>query len=225
MKNKPIYDITPFTVLDYPDHLAAILWFAKCQMRCQYCYNRDMVLGEGKIDEVEVLRFLEKRRGLLEGVVLSGGEATLFHRLVPFIERIKNLGFKIKLDTNGLKPEVVQELIEKKFIDYVALDYKAPEEKFSSITGNNNFDAFSRTLDYLIKSYLPFEVRTTVHTDLLNVAEINKIIGDLVLRGYTGTYYLQRFLHTDSLLGAVKEEKHAFAKEHISSELDVVWRE
>lgn len=225
MKTKPIYDITPFTVLDYPDHLAAILWFAKCQMRCAYCYNRDIVLGEGKIDEEEALRFLEKRQSLLEGVVLSGGEATLYNRLIPLCENIKNLGYKIKLDTNGLKPSIVQELIEKKLIDYVALDYKAPKETFPSITGNKSFDLFSATLNFLIKTNFPFEVRTTVHNDLLNVGEINKIIDDLVLRGYDGTYYLQRFFYTDTHLGTVHEEDNTFTKEHISTALDVVWRE
>ncbi|MBD3807083.1 MAG: anaerobic ribonucleoside-triphosphate reductase activating protein [Epsilonproteobacteria bacterium] len=225
MNQKPLYDITPFTSLDYPDHLAAIFWFAKCQMRCVYCYNRDMVLGEGMIDENEALDFLEKRQGLLEGVVLSGGEATLFSGLVSFCKKIKNLNYKIKLDTNGLNPQMVQELVEKNLLDYVALDYKAPKEKFQSITKDKHFDAFSKTLNFLIKSDFPFEVRTTVHADLLRTEEVNRIISDLRKRGYVGKYYLQQFLFTDTILGKVKEEKDTFDRRDLSSELEIVWRE
>ncbi len=225
MPHKPLYDITPFTALDYPDHLATIFWFAKCNMRCVYCYNRDIVFGEGKISEEEALAFLDSRIGLLEGVVLSGGEATLYSDLVEFCQKIKQKKFKIKLDTSGINFEMVYTLVENDLIDYIALDYKAPKEKYFEITKDKHFDSFSKTLNFLIQKQFPFEVRTTVHSDLLRVEEINRIIKDLLKRGYSGTYYLQPFVFTEHTIGKVKEEKKPFDRSRLSNELKVVWRE
>jgi pyruvate formate lyase activating enzyme len=222
---KPIYDITPFTALDYPDHLATIFWFAKCNMRCVYCYNKDIVFGEGKISQEEALDFLDSRVGLLEAVVLSGGEATLYSDLPELCRKIKQKKFKIKLDTNGLNPDMIQMLVEKSLVDYIALDYKAPKEKFLSITKDKHFDRFSKTLNFLIKTQFPFEVRTTVHSDLLRVEEINRIVKDLIKRGYKGTYYLQPFVFTDNTIGRVKEETNTFDRSLLSAELKIVWRE
>ena len=224
MLHKPLYDITPFTALDYPDHLAAIFWFAKCNMRCVYCYNKDIVFGEGKITEEEAIAFLQSRIGLLEAVVLSGGEATLYNDLVAFCKKIKQLKFKIKLDTNGLNPEMVQVLVENRLVDYIALDYKAPKEKYFEITKDKHFDSFSKTLNFLIQNQFSFELRTTVHSDLLRVEEINRIIKDLLKRGYRGTYYLQPFVFTENTIGKIQEEKNAFDTSQLSNELKVVWR-
>lgn len=224
MLNRPLYDITPFTALDYPDHLATIFWFAKCNMRCLYCYNRDIVFGEGKISIEEALNFLKSRKNLLEGVVLSGGEATYYNALIAFCQAIKALGFKIKLDTNGVNPKMVEHLIHQKLVDYIALDYKAPKEKFLSITKNKHFDDFSKTLNFLIRKKFPFEVRTTVHGDLIRVEEVNRIIKDLHKRGYHGTYYLQPFLFTPETIGKVKKEQKPFDFSKLSTELKVIIR-
>ena len=224
MPSDPIYDITPFTALDYPDHLAAIFWFAGCNMRCGYCYNKEIVFGEGSIGVEEALSFLKSRIGLLEGVVLSGGEATLYEKLPELCRKIRELDFKIKLDTNGLNPDRVQLLVENGLIDYIALDYKAPKEKYHQITRDKHFDRFSKTLNFLIAADFPFEVRTTVHNDILRVEEINRIIGDLAKRGYKGVYYLQPFVYTDNLIGKVKEAKSRFDHSRLSDELRVVWR-
>ena len=156
MSTTPIYDITPFTALDYPEHLAAIFWFAGCNMRCPYCYNPDIVLGEGKISHRQALDFLQKRRGLLDGVVLSGGEATLYPELPELCQEIKSLGYKVKLDTNGVNPQMLLRLIEEGALDYVALDYKAPKQKFQAITKNKHFDHFSLSLSELLQSDVTF---------------------------------------------------------------------
>ncbi len=224
MPHKPLYDITPFTALDYPDHLAAIFWFAKCNIRCVYCYNKDIVFGEGEITEEEAIAFLQSRVGLLEAVVLSGGEATLYNDLVEFCKKIKQLKFKIKLDTNGLNPKLVQILVENRLVDYISLDYKAPKEKYFEITKDKHFDSFSKTLNFLIQKQFSFEVRTTIHSDLLRVEEINRIIKDLIKRGYIGTYYLQPFVFTENTIGKIQEEKNTFDTSQLSSALKVVWR-
>ena len=224
MPHKPLYDITPFTTLDYPEHLAAIFWFAKCNMRCTYCYNRDIVFGEGERSEDEAIAFLNSRTGMLEAVVLSGGEATLYGGLPAFCARIRAEGFKIKLDTNGLNPTMVQTLVANRLVDYIALDYKAPKEKYLALTKDKHFDRFSETLNFLIDSRFPFEVRTTVHSDLLRAEEINRIIRDLIRRGYTGTYYLQRFVYTEHTIGRIKPERNAFDAALLDAEIRVVWR-
>lgn len=191
----PIYSLTPFTLLDFPEHTACIIWFSGCNMRCAYCHNPQIVKGKGteKIDYI--LAFLEKRRGLLDGVVLSGGEATLYPGLPAFARKIKEMGYAIKLDTNGTRPDVVQNLLNEGLLDYVALDYKAPPEKFKAVTGIDKFRHFEKTLDLLCnKNAVYFEIRTTVHTALINERDIATIINHLENRQYKGTYYIQNFL-------------------------------
>jgi pyruvate formate lyase activating enzyme len=224
MNTTPIYDITPFTALDYPEHLASIFWFAGCNMRCPYCYNPDIVLGEGKLSIEDALGFLQSRRGLIEGVVLSGGEATQYAELPAFVKQVRALGFKIKLDTNGADPQMLYTLMQEKLLDYVALDYKAPKQKFQEITRNKHFDAFSTSLNLLIQSPMTFEVRTTVCSDLLSEEDINRIIVDLYRRGYAGTYYLQTYIEDTPHLGRMKQQKHRFDKSKLSDRLAVVWR-
>ena len=224
MGYKPIYDITKFTALDYPEHLAAIIWFARCNMRCPYCYNTDIVFGEGKISEDEALKFLKSRIGLLEGVVLSGGECTLQEGILDFCQKIKELGFKIKLDTNATQYEKVVSLVENSLIDYIAVDYKAPEYKFHKITKNTNFENFSKTVDYLIKKEFLFEARTTVHSSLLDEDDINWIIKDLQNRGYKGIYYLQNFLYDENTIDKVEKQKKELDRSKIVDLIKIEYR-
>jgi pyruvate formate lyase activating enzyme len=203
-----IYSIQKFSTLDFPGRLCAILWFSGCNMRCPYCYNKDVVFGSKQIEEDEVIKFLKTRVGLLDGVSFTGGEATLYKNLIPFSEKIKDLGFEIKLDTNGINFDVVKELVDKNLVDFVALDFKAPKEKFESITKSKHYDKFEKTLGYLIDSNVDFEVRTTVHTDLLDENDINEIIKVLHQKGYKNTYYLQNYFETDKeTLGNIGPQK------------------
>jgi pyruvate formate lyase activating enzyme len=203
LADKTIFDITKFTTLDFPNNPACILWFSKCNMACLYCYNSQIVRGEGKYTNREILDFLHTRIGKLNGVVLSGGECTLYPHLIELCEEIKELGFKIKVDTNGLKPDVIKDLIEYSLVDYIALDYKAPPSKFTQITKATSNEKFYKTLDFLIDKDFRFEVRTTVHSDLLQNADINAIILDLKNRKYKGIYYLQNFLQVEDTLGNI----------------------
>ena len=108
LRVKPIENITPFSLLDFQDLCACIIWFTGCNMRCSYCYNPEIVFGKGKYNFEEAIQFLQKRINLLDGVVLSGGECTLHKELIPFVKEIKNLGFKIKIDTNGTYPSKIK---------------------------------------------------------------------------------------------------------------------
>jgi pyruvate formate lyase activating enzyme len=215
---RPIYSLTPFTLLDYPHKSACILWFAGCNMRCLYCYNPEIVFGKGIISFENVLQFLKSRSHLLDAVVFSGGECLLHKSSVSFIAEVKKMGFLVKIDTNGSKPEILKELIKKELIDYVALDFKAMPENFEKITQSKLFIPFEKSLLLLLQSGIPFEVRTTVHSELLKKNDIQQMISYLEKIGYVGNYYIQHFVN-----GAPTIEKlgHSFKdleNENLSTE-------
>jgi len=203
----PICDITPFTLQDFPDHTACILWFGGCNMRCAYCHNPQLVLGKKKrLDWKEIRQFLKERQNLLDGVVLSGGECTLTPDLPDFIKNLRKMGYKIKLDTNGLRPDVLDILLSNRQLDYVALDYKAPRNKFQRITGRSQFDTFRRSLEMLCAQDIPFEVRTTVHTGLMDESDVKAIMADLEQLNFRGNYYIQNFQPAPSTLQPLPEQ-------------------
>ena len=220
-----IYSFQKFSSLDFPERLSAIVWFSGCNMRCRYCYNKDVVFGKKQIEEEEFLEFLKKRVGLLDGVTFTGGCPTMYPNLINFADKIKKMGFEIKLDTNGINLEIIKELVEKKLVDYIALDFKAPKEKFYEITKNSNYNKFEKTLDFLINSDVEFEVRTTVHTDLLDENDINDIINELYKKGYKGTYYLQNFFETDKeTIGNLPPQKRKLNLSKINQKIPIEFR-
>lgn len=192
---KPIHSITPFTLLDYPHKSACILWFAGCNMRCLYCYNPEIVFGKGTITFEKTIQFLKSRQKLLDAVVFSGGECLLHKDNISFVTEIKKMGFLIKIDTNGSQPKVLEELIQNQIIDYVALDFKAMPANFEKITQSKLFSNFEKSLSLLLQSQIPFEVRTTVHSELLNKNDIADMISYLENSGYEGNYYIQYFVN------------------------------
>ena len=194
-------------------------------MRCLYCYNKDVVFGKKQIEEKEFLDFLKKRTGLLDGVTFTGGCPTMYQNIINFAKKIKEMRFDIKLDTNGINFDVIRELVEKKLVDYIALDFKAPKEKFYEITKNKNYEKFEKTLDYLINKNVAFEVRTTVHTDLLDEKDINKIIDILNEKNYKGTYYIQNFFETDKeTIGNIGPQKRKLDTSKINKKIPVEFR-
>lgn len=194
-------DITPLTFLDYPKKAACIFWYRGCNLRCPYCYNPDLALAKSK-GNVDELAFLKERVGFLDAVVLSGGESTLVPHLPELCRRIKALGYLIKIDTNGSNPHVIKALLEDKLIDYVALDHKMPAARTWTLpSGQPLYDRFVETLHLLQAHALPHEVRTTVHPDLLDEADILSMVREAQSLGYDGTYYLQFFFQTDHTLG------------------------
>ena len=190
---KIVHSITAFTLLDYPDHTACILWFAGCNMKCSYCYNPEIVFGKGSYSIPEIISFLEKRRGLLDAVVFSGGECLLHKESIELMILIKSMGFLIKVDTNGSKPERLQEAIELRLIDFVALDFKATKKKFNVITDSNFYTKFLECLSILQTTKTPFVVRTTIHSELLDKEDLLQMIQVLTTQNYSGNYYLQPF--------------------------------
>ena len=220
---KIIYNITPFTTTDYKDHLSCVAWFNSCNMRCQYCYNPDIVNSKSGLYTVEdLLIFLNKRVGLLDAVVLSGGEATI-HDLLPVCKEIKKLKYKIKLDTNGSNPKQLEELINHKLLDYIAIDFKAPKDKFKLITKSQQYDNFIKSLRILEKSKIKYEVRTTLHNDLLDEDDINEMQDVLLSNNYEDDFYIQKFLEVENI-GNLKASNYMFDNSKLNSDLNIIWR-
>lgn len=223
---KGIFSLTPFTLLDYPHKTACIVWFAGCNMRCLYCYNPDIVLGKGKIAFNEVLSFLKTRKGLLDGVVLSGGECTLHKKIIDFIKEIKAMGFEIKIDTNGSNPKILNSLIHNQLIDYVALDYKSLPHTFKQLTQSGLFSEFEESISLLIRSNVPFEVRTTFHSSLISENDFVKMIEYLESKNFEGNYYVQHFMNNVPTLSKLDDSnKKIQIKDFSTSKIKVIFRE
>ncbi|BAK73445.1 radical SAM domain-containing protein [Arcobacter sp. L] len=161
---------------------------------------------EGNYSFFEILEFLKSRVGLLDAIVLSGGEASLYD-LETFCKKIKELGFKIKLDTNGTNLNLVKNLTKKGLVDFIAIDFKAPKYKFSQITATNFYEKVIDTIKYLIKIGFDFELRTTINTRLLDEKDINFMIETISCLNYKGIYYLQNFIETSSNIGNIKKSR------------------
>lgn len=221
---KNVYSLTKFTTTDYAGHLSCVVWLNRCNFRCLYCYNDDLVFNKTANHSLnDVLGFLEKRKGLLDAVVISGGEATQ-HDLIDFCKEVKALGFKIKLDTNGTDLKQIQKLIELNLLDYMAIDFKAHKDKFYAITKKNLYNKFIDTIKFLISIDFDFELRTTVNSQLLNEEDINIMIDVLIKLGYKNSYYLQNFLLTSSNIGNIKEGLELDKSLINSKNLDIHWR-
>ncbi|MCL2469316.1 MAG: anaerobic ribonucleoside-triphosphate reductase activating protein [Alphaproteobacteria bacterium] len=212
-----IYDITPFSLLDYPQKIACIVWIAGCNMRCVFCHNPAIVQSHGEKEESEVLSFLKIRQGKLDAVVFSGGEATLYENLPDLMRKIKEMGFLVKLDTNGTRPTILARLLKENLLDYVAMDYKTTPEKMEKLVGTNKHaENIEASLELLIKAAITFEVRTTVYTPLTDETDINAIIRHLDNLSYKGTYYIQNaFSFGEKTIGNIAETDRAFEREKL----------
>lgn len=194
-------------------------------MRCSYCYNPDIVFGKGKIDFVEALKFIRTRQNLLDAVVLSGGECTLHHGLIDLVKKIKELGFLIKIDTNGSNPLLIKRLVNENLIDFISLDFKAPKHKYGQVTHSNLFNKFYETLVFLSQSEFPFEVRTTLHSDLLHISDLQSMLGSLENVKYSGKYFLQHFLEAPQTVGDIGPSlRSQLSLEKLNSDIEVVIR-
>jgi len=200
-----ISGIQKFTLLDFPLKTACIVFAPFCNFRCPYCYNSDFVIPS-KIEKIKDIfipeniffNFLKTRVGFLEAVVVSGGEPTIQKDLKEFIKKIKKLGFLIKLDTNGTDPEILKELFEEKLIDYIAMDIKAPFERYKDVVMVDvDIDKIKKSFDYIKKCGIDYEFRTTVVKEQLTLEDLDKI-GKMLLN--VRKYYLQKFRNTTETL-------------------------
>lgn len=179
-----ISGIQKCTTIDYPEHLSCIIFTPGCNMRCRFCHNPEFVLPE-KIKKIKdtfikediFFNFLNKRRNLLDGVVITGGEPTLMVDLVSFIQKIKQMGFKVKLDSNGQRPKILKELLQKKLVDYIAMDVKASPDCYKKLTGKFvQVQRIKESIDLLKNQQdICYEFRTTMIKEWHDKKEMEKI--------------------------------------------------
>lgn len=200
-----IHGFLKTTLLDYPGRVACTVFFGGCNFRCPYCHNGDLVLSPKSlplIPKEEVISHLEKRQGILDGVCITGGEPTLQPDLTVFLAEIKDLGYKIKLDTNGSRPEILKSLWEKGLIDYVAMDIKHAPEHYSDICNLPDFsmEPIRESVSFLLEGHFPYEFRTTVVRELHEKEDFEQI-GAWIAGA--DAYYLQAYRESEQVIHPV----------------------
>ena len=170
------------STIDFPGTLSCVLFTLGCDLNCFYCHNRALLDGSGPVlSSGEIWAFLEKRRGLLGGVVLSGGEPTLQEDLTETIVAIREMGYRVKLDTNGQHPQIVQKLIDDRLLDYVAVDFKTSQDDYGWVCeSEKGYDSTKQTIELLLRSGIAFEARTTLYPGL-NETELLELTGSVPL--------------------------------------------
>lgn len=203
------------SLLDFPEKIAAIVFTMGCNFRCGYCHNPELINGEAKIEEV--FEFLKTRQGKLDGVVITGGEPCLQKDLPEFIKQVKELGFAVKLDTNGSFPEMLEKVLPD--LDYVAMDIKAPLEKYSQIV-NVDVDNLKilKSIEVLKNGGVDYEFRTTVVKSQLSFEDFEKI-GQLIQGA--PRYYLQRF-EASKILDKSLENEKTYSTEEFERIIDML---
>ncbi len=174
-----ISGLLKFSMIDFPGSISAIVFTQGCNVRCAYCHNPELIPPaqneEYALSEEEVLEYLERRKHSLDGVVITGGEPTLQKDLDKFALTLKSMGYMVKLDTNGTNPEMVQKLIDKKLVDFIAMDIKAPFEKYEAICGPIDIEKVKQTMQIILSSGINYQFRTTYYKEILNDNDIEAI--------------------------------------------------
>lgn len=195
-----LHGLQKLTLLDYPGHVAATLFLGGCDFCCPFCHNFELVNGSVPpiMGEEELFSFLNKRVGVLDAVTITGGEPCLNRNLERVIDKIRDLGYKVKLDTNGNHPDVLEKLISSGKLDYVAMDIKNSPEKYARTIGLTDFDlsAVKKSVEILKKCNIDYEFRTTVIKELHEKSDILEI-GEWI-KG-AKAYYLQQFVQRDTV--------------------------
>ncbi len=204
-----------FTLIDYPGKTACMVYTIGCNFRCPYCHNPELVdeTIENKISEEEVLFFLKSRKNILEGLVITGGEPTMHRDLPEFIQKVRQLGFMVKLDSNGTNPSMLKLLTEKNLVDYVAMDIKSPLSKYSQ-TASRPVDvkAIRKSIGILMSSAIDYEFRTTLVKILLSPEDIEEIGREI--KG-AKKYFFQKFIPT-KILNPQFLKKTTYSDEELS---------
>lgn len=189
------------TLLDYPGHVAATLFLGGCNFRCPFCHNKALLDRNcsSAYSEDDIISFLKKRSSVLEGVCITGGEPTLHSDLENFIIKLREMGFLIKLDTNGFRPQVLQSLCKHGLIDYVAMDIKSCRERYSAVSGvpNLSLSPIEESIDFLLSGVIPYEFRTTVVKELHTTQDFIQI--GKWIKGCSH-YYLQNYVDSEQVL-------------------------
>ena len=204
------------SLIDYPGEISSIIFLQGCNFKCPYCHNPELVdskLFGPCLPEKDVLEFLKTRIGKIDAVTITGGEPTIQNDLIPFIKRIKKIGFAVKLDTNGSEPEVIKKLLSEKLLDFIAMDIKAPLAKYEKIARVPlKTDSIRKSIKIILQANIPHEFRTTVVQSLIAENDILKIAK---LISGARRYTLQKFVPTKTL-----DKKYLKVKQFSVDELE-----
>lgn len=196
------------SLIDYPKKIATTIFVQGCPFRCHYCHNSELVLPslfKSPLKEEEVLKFLKNKIGKIDGVVISGGEPTSQKDLISFIKKIKEMGFLIKLDTSGINPGVLKELLQLNLLDYIAMDLKAPLEKYSEVVGTCvDIKKIEESITLIMTSNIDYEFRSTILEDLHSIEDIKKMAKQIE---NAPLFVLQKFIPTHALNPLYKSKK------------------
>lgn len=203
------------TLLDFPGKVACTVFTGGCNFRCPFCHNASLVLSPNEVTDIseeEFFSFLSKRKGILDGVCITGGEPLLQNDIIPFIERIHSMGFAVKLDTNGSFYERLKEIISLKIVDYVAMDIKNSKEKYSETAGiKDTCENIFKSIELIMNSGIDYEFRTTVVKELHSEEDILSIAKSI---SGAKRYFLQNFRDTDETIvsGYTEHSEEALRK-------------
>ena len=221
-----IAGLQKMTLLDFPGKVACTVFLQGCNFRCPFCHNSDLLGKEGPegMTDRELLSFLEKRRGILDGVCITGGEPTLQPELENLIRAIKEMGYAVKLDTNGAKPEVLKKLSQQGLLDYVAMDIKNSPEGYGETVGVPRMDisGVEQSIKFLLEGEQPYEFRTTVVAELHNenaMESMGKWLSSLVPGKKPAKLFLQGYIDRDSVL---QKGLHACSREQMEGYVRIV---
>jgi pyruvate formate lyase activating enzyme len=211
------------SLIDYPGNICATVFLWGCNMRCPFCHNPELVEWRGvemSISSTQFLEFLHRRLNVLDGVCVTGGEPTLQVELMDLLRRIKAFGLKVKLDTNGTNPEMLQELLGREYVDYVAMDVKGPRNKYPDIVRTCiDIESIDRSIELLRGSAIDYEFRTTIVPELVllqDLIDIGKWLSGARL------YVLQQYRPTRSLLDPSFQELKPYSKEQIEVSIPIL---
>ena len=223
-----IVGIDKLSLLDYEDKVSVVLFSQACNMRCPFCHNGEAILGASKEDEIdfnEILDFLKTRRGLIDAVVFTGGEPTLESDLKVKIKAVRNLGFLIKLDTNGTNPEIVESLLDEGLVDYVAMDIKNCPSLYAETTGLKyiNIENIKKSISIIMKKAPDYEFRTTLVKEFHEKMDYQEFLN--LIKG-AKRLYLQKFVDREGCikkgLHDVDEVEASKLRDYLSSEIPEV---
>ncbi|MFH0975639.1 MAG: anaerobic ribonucleoside-triphosphate reductase activating protein [Spirochaetota bacterium] len=195
-----IKGIQKTSLVDYPGRLSTVLFFGGCNFSCGYCHNPELARNDNNLNsysESDVLNLLKDRKSLVDSVVITGGEPTLFQELSPFLEKIKEISLFIKIDTNGSNPDVIENLLNRKIPDYIAIDIKTSPQKYKLAAGVNiDFNKIIKTIELVKESGIDYEVRTTCVPSYVNIDDFISIKNEI---GNVKKYFLQQFVNSNTL--------------------------
>ncbi len=211
------------TLLDYPQKVACIIFTQGCNFKCPFCHNADLidVNKKGTISEDEIFDYLEKRKGVIEGVSITGGEPLLQKDISRFISKVKSLGYKVKIDTNGSDSEKLKKLIEAGLIDYVAMDIKSTFDKYDITSGKRvSIENIKKSIKIIEESKIDYEFRTTLVKGYHNIEDIKEICK---MFNKKSKYYLQNFIKSDGVLNKNLSGLSIEELEKIRKELKIIY--